>query len=202
MTSRTRSSELAGENQSVDQLTDVALHGRPEVAAQLSNRDAQDLNLRAAKGGYAPAFSIFGGVAETGVALDALGPAWDFGLQVTWNFFDGLRTPGVVKQAQGNLDNANAQLTAEELQVRFDVEQADATLQEARRRWSHPRRHWSMLASSSDLRKLATKPASAASSSSATLRLPRPTPVHSWSRLDLHSRRHAHSCWPHWGAND
>ncbi len=121
--------ELAGENQSVDQLTDVALHGRPEVAAQLSNRDAQDLNLRAAKGGYAPAFSIFGGVAETGVALDALGPAWDFGLQVTWNFFDGLRTPGVVKQAQGNLDNANAQLTAEELQVRFDVEQADATLQ-------------------------------------------------------------------------
>jgi outer membrane protein len=120
---------LPGENQSVEQLTDIALHERPEVAAQISNRDAQDLNLRAARGGYAPAFSIFGGLAETGDRLDALGPAWDFGLQVTWNFFDGLKTPGVVKQAQGNLDNANAQLTAEELQVRFDVEQADATLQ-------------------------------------------------------------------------
>jgi outer membrane protein len=120
---------LPGEDQSVDQLTDIALHERPEVAAQLSNREAQELNLRAARGGYAPAFSIFGGVAETGDRLDALGPAWDFGLQVNWNFFDGLKTPGVVKQAQGNLDNANAQLIAEELQVRFDVEQADATLQ-------------------------------------------------------------------------
>jgi outer membrane protein len=121
--------ELAGENQSVAQLTDIALHERPEIAAQVNNRNAQDLNLRAARGGFAPAFSIFGGVAETGDRLDALGPAWDFGLQITWNVFDGLRTPGVVKQAQGNLDNANAQLTAEELQVRFDVEQADATLE-------------------------------------------------------------------------
>jgi outer membrane protein len=67
-------------------------------------------------------------LAETGVALDHLGPAWDFGLQITWNFFDGLKTPGLVRQAQANLDNANASLTAEELQVRFDVEQADATL--------------------------------------------------------------------------
>jgi outer membrane protein len=122
-------SPLTGEDQPVDALTDIALHERPEVAAQLSNRDAQDLSLRAARGMYAPAFSLFAGVAETGPSLDALGPAWDFGLQVTWNFFDGLKTPGVVKQAQGNLDNANAQLTAEELQVRFDVEQADATLQ-------------------------------------------------------------------------
>jgi outer membrane protein len=120
---------LPGENQPVDTLTDIALKERPEIAAQQSNRDAQDLSLRAAWGGFAPAFSIFGNVAETGDRLDSLGPAWDFGLQVTWGFFDGLRTPGVVKQAQGNLDNANAQLTAEELQVRFDVEQADATLE-------------------------------------------------------------------------
>jgi outer membrane protein len=120
---------LPGENQPVDTLTDIALKERPEIAAQQSNRDAQDLNLRAAWGGFAPALSIFGNVAETGDRLDSLGPAWDFGLQVTWGFFDGLRTPGVVKQAQGNLDNANAQLTAEELQVRFDVEQADATLE-------------------------------------------------------------------------
>jgi outer membrane protein len=120
---------LPGEDQSVDALTDIALHERPEISAQVRNRDAQDLSLRAARGMYAPAFSLFGGVAEAGARLDALGPAWDFGLQMTWNFFDGLKTPGVVKQAQGNLDNANAQLSAEELQVRFDVEQADATLQ-------------------------------------------------------------------------
>jgi outer membrane protein len=120
---------LDGENQPVDALTDIALHERPEVAAQLSNREAQDLSLRAARGGYAPAFSAFAGAGETGDTLHTLGPTWDFGLQMTWSFFDGLRTPGVVKQAQGNLDNANAQLTAEELQVRFDVEQANATLQ-------------------------------------------------------------------------
>ena len=121
--------ELPGENQSIDVLTDIALHERPEIAAQVRNRDAQDLSLSAARGMYAPAFSIFGSVAETGDHLDSLNPAWNFGLQVTWSFFDGLKTPGVVKQAQGNLDNASAQLTAEQLQVRFDVEQAQATLQ-------------------------------------------------------------------------
>jgi outer membrane protein len=120
---------LDGENQPVEALTDIALHERPEIASNLSNREAQDLNLRAAWGGFGPSFSIFAGAGETGQKLNNLGPYWDFGLQATWDFFDGLRTPGVIKQAQGNLDNANAQLTAEELQVRFDVEQADATLQ-------------------------------------------------------------------------
>lgn len=120
---------LAGEGQSIDALTDIALHERPEIASNLSNRDAQDLNLRAARGMYAPAFSLFAGAGETGDTLHTLGSYWDFGLQITWGFFDGLRTPGVVKQAQGNLDNANALLTAEELQVRFDVEQANATLE-------------------------------------------------------------------------
>src|SRR5271165_352380 len=119
---------LPGEDQSVDALMEIALRERPEIAANMKNVEAQDLALRAARGGYLPAFSLFGSLAETGPALNQLGPAWDFGLQATWDFFDGLKTPGVVKQAQNNLDNANAQLTAEELQVRFDVEQADATL--------------------------------------------------------------------------
>jgi outer membrane protein len=107
----------------------VALHKRPEVAALVKNREAQELSLRAAKGGYAPAISVFGSAAEAGSSLDGLGPAWNFGLQVTWNFFDGLRTPGTVHQAEGNVSGASAQLTVEELQVRFDVEQADATLE-------------------------------------------------------------------------
>ena len=119
---------LVGENQSVEALTKTALSERPEIASQQQNVDAQDLALRAARGNYFPAISLFGAVAETGEALDHLGPAWDFGLQITWNFFDGLKTPGLVHQAQANLNNANAQLTAEALQVRFDVEQADATL--------------------------------------------------------------------------
>jgi len=117
-----------GETQSVDALTDIALHERPELIAGMKTVEAQDLALRAARGGYLPAFSLFGSLGEAGPALNQLGPAWDFGLQATWDFFDGLKTPGAVHQAQSNLDNANAQLTAEQLQVRFDVEQADATL--------------------------------------------------------------------------
>ncbi|MGO9829771.1 MAG: TolC family protein [Myxococcaceae bacterium] len=119
---------LAGENQSVEALTKTALLERPEIASQQQNVDAQDLALRAARGNYFPGISLFGSVAETGDAFDHLGPAWNFGLQISWNFFDGLKTPGLVHQAQANLNNANAQLTAEALQVRFDVEQADATL--------------------------------------------------------------------------
>jgi len=120
---------VEGENQPVDQLMAVALRERPEVAALVKNREAQELSLRAAKGGYAPALSVFGSVAEAGGSLDALGPAWNFGLQISWNFFDGLKTPGTVHQAESNVTGAAAQLTAEELQVRFDVEQADATLE-------------------------------------------------------------------------
>ena len=107
---------------------EIALTERPEIAASQKTVESNDLALRAARGGYAPAFSLFGAVASAGPSLDQLGLAWDFGLQATWDFFDGLKTPGVVRQAQGNLDNANAQLTAQELQVRFSVEQADATL--------------------------------------------------------------------------
>jgi len=119
---------LPGEDQSVDALMDIALHERPEIVASQKTVEADDLALRAARGGYLPAFSLFGSVASTGPALDQLGPAWDFGLQATWDFFDGLKTPGVVHQAQSNLDGANAQLSAQQLQVRFSVEQADATL--------------------------------------------------------------------------
>jgi outer membrane protein len=118
-----------GENLPVDALTDVALRERPELAAAVKNREAQELTLSAAKGGYAPGLSAFGGVAEAGNAFDNLGLAWNFGLQINWAFFDGLKTPGVVKTAQNNVTIATAQLTAEELQVRFDVEQADATLE-------------------------------------------------------------------------
>ncbi len=120
---------LPGENQSVDALTAIALRERPEIAASVKAVESNDLALRAARGGYLPAFSLFGSLASTGDALDHLGPAWDFGLQATWDFFDGLKTPGVVLQAQSNLDNANAQLTAEQLAVRFSVEQAAATLE-------------------------------------------------------------------------
>ncbi|HXX31297.1 MAG TPA: TolC family protein [Myxococcaceae bacterium] len=120
---------VGDENQPVESLMAVALKERPEIASLVQNRDAQELALHAAQGGYFPALSIFGSVAEAGSALDALGPAWNFGLQITWSFFDGLRTPGVVRQAQSNVAAASAQLTLEELQVRFDVEQADATLE-------------------------------------------------------------------------
>jgi outer membrane protein len=120
---------VEGENQPIQVLTDIALHERPEVASLVKNQEAQELSLRAAYGGYAPVISAFGSAAEAGSALDNLGLAWNFGVQITWSFFDGLKTPGVVHQAQSNVAIASAQLTAEELQVRFDVEQADATLE-------------------------------------------------------------------------
>ena len=119
---------MQGEDQGVDVLTDIALHERPEILASAKAVESSDLALRAARGGYLPAFSLFGSLASTGDGISHLSPAWNFGIQGTWDFFDGLKTPGVVQQAQSNLDFANAQLTAEALQVRFSVEQADATL--------------------------------------------------------------------------
>jgi outer membrane protein len=50
------------------------------------------------------------------------------GLSLVWPLFQGGLTAGQVKEAEGNLGVADAQLEQERLQVRLDVEQARLAL--------------------------------------------------------------------------
>ena len=115
---------VPGEDLPREKLIDQAMTQRPELLAYLHTRQAERLTVRSLKGGYGPSVSAVGGVNESGVSLDSLGLSWNVGATATWALFQGGLTQGLVREAQGNLDAADAALEQEKLQVRFDVDQA------------------------------------------------------------------------------
>lgn len=64
------------------------------------------------------------------MALDNLGINWSLGVSLTWNLFNGLQTTGLLSEAQYQAQLLQGQLDAELLQVRVDVEQARATIED------------------------------------------------------------------------
>jgi outer membrane protein len=119
---------IDGEDQPNARLVEAALARRPELASLLKQEEAQDLTIRSIEGAYGPTLSAFGGGSEVGPSIDALQPAWNIGVNLTWPVFQGGLTRGQVYEAKSNLDATRAQLELERLQVRFDVEQAVLTV--------------------------------------------------------------------------
>ncbi len=115
---------VPGEDQSVDELITQAEKSRPELANLIEQRRAEELTVRALKGGYGPALSATAGATEAGIAIDGLVPNWYLGLTVSWPFLQGGLTRGQVREANGTLRALSASEAALRLQVRIDVEQA------------------------------------------------------------------------------
>jgi outer membrane protein len=109
-------------------LFDIALSSRPELAALEYSRQAQGKTLDSTRWQWSPSLGFSGGYSKIGTSVDSLYDTWNFGLTLTWNFLQGGFTTGQIKVAEQNLKAATAALTVEQLQVRFDVEQAQATL--------------------------------------------------------------------------
>src|SRR5262249_12945634 len=116
------------EAQPMPTLFQMAESTRPELFAVEYNRQAQERLLSAAHGGWWPSLSAGGGFAWQGQKIDSLYNTWNFGLTLTWNFFQGGLTYGKVKEAEQNVQSATAAVSVQRLQVRFAVEQAGATL--------------------------------------------------------------------------
>jgi len=116
------------ETQPLLKLFDIAESTRPEVFASEYNKQAQERLLSSAHGQWWPTLSASGGFAWQGQKIDSLYNTWNIGLTLTWNFFQGGLTYGRVKEAEANVQSATAAVSVERLQVRFDVEQAEATL--------------------------------------------------------------------------
>ena len=109
-------------------LFDQALSARPEIASFEFARQASGKALDAAKWGWSPTIDFTGSYFKAGPQLSALADSWAFGFTLTWQLIQGGLTVGRVREAEQNLVSSTAGLTGEQLQVRFDVEQAEATL--------------------------------------------------------------------------
>jgi outer membrane protein len=109
-------------------LFDEALAKRPEIASFEYARQASGKALDAAKWGWSPTVGFAGSYFKAGPELSALADSWAFGFTLTWQLVQGGLTVGRVREAEQNLISSTAGLSGQQLQVRFDVEQAEATL--------------------------------------------------------------------------
>jgi len=109
-------------------LFDQALSARPEIASFEYARQASGKALDSAKWGWSPTIGFSGSYFKAGPELSALADSWAFGFTLSWQLIQGGLTVGRVHEAEQNLVGSTAALTGEQLQVRFDVEQAEATL--------------------------------------------------------------------------
>jgi outer membrane protein len=123
---------LPDEDAPTEQLVEEAVRARPEMAAFDRQIRAQQLTLRAVKGGYFPSLNAGMALTDAGTELDALAWNWSFTLSVNWAIFSGLQTWSTVKEAKATLDSLEAQRDQERLSVRLEVEQARLTLRAAK----------------------------------------------------------------------
>jgi outer membrane protein len=120
------------EDQPFESLVAKAIANRPELAALVKQREADQATLRSAKGGYGPTVSAQAGFTEVGSNLDGLVPNWNAGLLLTWPIFQGGLTTGQIHQAEATLAGVDAQQSLEVLQVRLDVSSAQLALRAAK----------------------------------------------------------------------
>ncbi len=129
-------SVIAGEEGPDDQLLETALKARPEIVAYERSKEANALTVTSLKGGYLPTISAIGQVGAIDPTLQEpnnnLSGYWTLGAQLVWPFFQGGLTAGQVHSAQANYDYVDAQLEAEKLQVRFQVQQAVLSVRAAK----------------------------------------------------------------------
>ena len=120
------------ENAPLDQLLELALRDRSELAAFAQQRRAQQSIVSAASGGYGPSLAAQASVTAQSQQLDNLVPNWWVGALLTWPLFQGGATTGQVHEAQATLRAIQAQEDSFRLSVRIDVEQSSLGVQAAR----------------------------------------------------------------------
>jgi outer membrane protein TolC len=106
------------------------------------NVELQQLNIINAKSGYKPSVSVFAGynwfneqyppTVESQVSLNNDLSGWNAGAQLSWNIFDGLLTPGKIKQARAQYDKSRTVLEDQSRQIELQVRTAYSDLIQAR----------------------------------------------------------------------
>jgi outer membrane protein len=126
-------SPIAGEDDpSIETLVNQAVKSRPELGNLAAQRRAEELTVRALKGGYGPALGAAASATDAGTHIDQLVPNWYAGLTLTWPILQGGLTRGQVREANGTLKTLTANEQAELLQIRIDVETAQLAVTAAK----------------------------------------------------------------------
>jgi outer membrane protein len=119
-----RLAPIAGEDGTDDALLTEAIAARPDLHALQKQRDAQSLQISAAKGSYGPSLGISTNISEAGRQIDSLVWNWNAGASLTWPLFQGGTTIAQVREATANRAQTDAQITALRQQVQLDITQA------------------------------------------------------------------------------
>jgi outer membrane protein len=123
---------IPGEDEAIDPLVAEAVQHRPDIVALDQQARAQELTLRAIRGGYGPALGVATGITEAGPALDQTVANWNATVTLSWSIFQGGLTRAQSQEALANLDAARAQIDTLRQQVRVDVEQARLAVRAAK----------------------------------------------------------------------
>lgn len=108
---------------------------RPELLRLQRLEEAGEEAVRGARSNYYPNLGAFGAYEWGGIGL-ASGPSynasgWLFGLQSSWDIFDGRATAGKVVEARSELRQAKLERLDEELAIDVEVRQAVSSVEEA-----------------------------------------------------------------------
>jgi len=112
-----------------DQLVSEALERRPEIAAQRAQEHAAESGVRSAWARIAPQLSASGSVFSSDVPFPTgKKDGWRVTLDLTWQLYDGGFRYGKLRQAEAQVQGAQAGLTAQQLAVRQQVQDAQRDL--------------------------------------------------------------------------
>ncbi len=103
---------------------------RPELAAARKRVEQAEKRLHAARGGWLPRLSAFGGYDLDSGDFKDFADSWIAGVNVELDLFDGLRTRGAVAAAEAERSVARAALRRTELALDLDWRRAQLGVEE------------------------------------------------------------------------
>ena len=115
-----------------------ALSTRTELETARENVQLEKYNVRTARSGYQPTVSVFAGYDWDNakftppIELDHTIKGWNYGMQMTWDIFDGGLTYGKVEQAKAQYKKSQTSLDDQSRQIELDVRTAYSDLIQAR----------------------------------------------------------------------
>lgn len=119
---------------SLETLVEAALHNRPGVRQLRAAVEAAKWGVKVARTNNKPEVTASAGLTSFGNVLPTSQMSFLLGIGLVWSAYDSGLTAGMVKEAQGNLQTAEAQLCAQTLIVISDVSQAYVNVQAAQQK--------------------------------------------------------------------
>jgi outer membrane protein TolC len=114
-----------------DDLAELDYRRRPELVAAHKQVEEAEKRLRAARAGWLPRLSAFGGYNLDSGDFDDFADSWAAGASVELDLFEGGRTQGAIARAQAELSSAEAELRRTELRMELDWQRARHAVDES-----------------------------------------------------------------------